>query len=108
VQVANFTMVDHIVSLAIVLHQSTGLEPSVTIDDRRTMSAMVISLFKYLRTDTAAYHARAVNLIWSLEATTINPHVESIIAQTMTSPESRNVHESYEAFGTLWRLTGLF
>jgi hypothetical protein len=63
-------------------------------------------LFEYLRPNCAAYHVRAVNLIWSLEASTAHPHAESIIAQSMTSPESRNVHEAYEAFGVLWRLTG--
>lgn len=67
---------------------------------------MVNKLLKYLRTDCAVYHIRAVNLIWSLEAATKRSHVESILAQTMTSPESRNIHESYEAFGVLWRLTG--
>lgn len=70
------------------------------------MYKMVNKLLKYLRADCAVYHVRAVNLIWSLEAATKRSHVESILAQTMTSPESRNIHESYEAFGVLWRLTG--
>ncbi|KAG5652198.1 hypothetical protein H0H81_005933 [Sphagnurus paluster] len=102
---ANFTTVDRTVSLVVALHQTTGLSPRPSIDDRSTMYKMVNKLLKYLRADCAAYHVRAVNLIWSLEAATKNSHVESILAQTMTSPESRNIHESYEAFGVLWRLT---
>lgn len=78
----------------------------MSVDDRPTMYKMVNKLLKYLRADCAVYHVRAVNLIWSLEAATKRSHVESILAQTMTSPESRNIHESYEAFGVLWRLTG--
>lgn len=107
-QTANFTLVDRIVSLVVVLHQTKRLEPSITIDDRRTMYKMVHKLLQYLRSNYAVYHVRAVNLIWSLEASTTRPHVESIVAQMMTSPESRNIHESYEAFGVLWRLTGRF
>lgn len=72
------------------------------------MYKMINKLMKYLRSDCAVYHVRAVNLIWSLEAATKRSHVESIFAQAMTSPESRNVHESYEAFGILWRLTGSY
>ncbi|RDB28675.1 Protein dopey [Hypsizygus marmoreus] len=102
---ANFTTVDRTVSLIVVLHQTQGLEPRPSVDDRPTMSKMVNKLLKYLRADCAVYHVRAVNLIWSLEAATQHPHVESILAQTLTSPESRNIHESYEAFGVLWRLT---
>lgn len=83
------------------------MEPKVHIDERPTMYKMVTKLLRYLRSDCAAYHVRAVNLIWALEAATKRSHVESILAQTMNSPESRNVQESYEAFGVLWRLTGL-
>jgi hypothetical protein len=60
----------------------------------------------YLRSDYAVYHVRAVTLIWSLEAATKQRHVESILAQNLTSTDSRNVHECYDAFGVLWRLTG--
>ncbi|KAG5643542.1 hypothetical protein DXG03_000683 [Asterophora parasitica] len=102
---SNFTTVDRTVSLVVALHQTTSLVPRPSIDDRPTMHKMVNKLLCYLRADCAVYHVRAVNLIWSLEAATKHPHVESIMAQTMTSPESRNINESYEAFGVLWRLT---
>lgn len=72
------------------------------------MYKMVNKLLGYLHPEFAVYHVRAVNLIWSLDSATRRPHVESILAQAMTSPESRNVHESYEAFGVLWRLSGAF
>lgn len=102
---ANFTIVDRTVSLVVALHQTNGLDPRLSIDARPIMYKMINKLMKYLRSDCAVYHVRAVNLIWSLEAATKRSHVESIFAQAMTSPESRNVHESYEAFGILWRLT---
>lgn len=41
-----------------------------------------------------------------LESATTHHHVESIVAQSLTTPKSRGVHEAYEAFGVLWRLTG--
>jgi hypothetical protein len=92
----------------VALHQINGLEPRLSIDDRLIMYKMINKLLHYLRSECAAYHVRAVNLIWSLEAATKRSHVESILAQAMTFPESRNVHESYEAFGVLWRLTGWY
>ena len=71
------------------------------------MSKMINRLLLYLRPHCAVYHVRAVGLIWELEAATARrSHVESILAQAMNSTESRNVHEAYEAFGVLWRLTG--
>ncbi|EEB87119.1 hypothetical protein MPER_15660, partial [Moniliophthora perniciosa FA553] len=102
---ANCTVVDRIVSLVVALYQTKGLEPNFSIDNRATMSNMATRLLTYLRPHCAAYHARAVNLIWSLEAATDRPHVESILAQTMASSESRKVQEAYEAFGVFWRLT---
>lgn len=70
------------------------------------MYKMINRLLNYLRPDCAVYHVRAVNLIWSLEGATKRSRVESILAQAMTSPESRKEQEAYEAFGVLWRLTG--
>lgn len=47
-----------------------------------------------------------MHLIWNLEHVLKRPYVESVIAQSLTSPESRNIQERYEAFGVFWRLTG--
>jgi hypothetical protein len=71
------------------------------------MSKMVNKLLYYLRPEYTTYHVRAVNLVWSLESSARKPYVESIIAQSMISPESRSVSKAYEAFGVLWRLTGV-
>lgn len=67
---------------------------------------MPAQLFRFLNVDFAPYHVRTVHLIWMLESATTHDHVESIVAQSLTAPESRNVHEAYEAFGVFWRLTG--
>ncbi|KAI0050603.1 hypothetical protein FA95DRAFT_1536117 [Auriscalpium vulgare] len=100
-----FTLVDSVVSLAVALQQSTRLQPTVNIQDRAIMFKVVRSLTHYLRPAYSTYHARAVNLIWALENSTQRRYIESIIAQGLTSPESRNNEGSYEAFGVLWRLT---
>ncbi|KAJ3809392.1 Dopey, N-terminal-domain-containing protein [Lentinula aff. lateritia] len=101
----NFTVVDKTISLIVLLQQTSDLTPNFSVDDRSTMSKMINCLLLYLRPDYAVYHVRAVNLIWSLDAATTRSHVESILAQAMNSSDSRNVQESYEAFGVLWRLT---
>ncbi|KAF9447031.1 hypothetical protein P691DRAFT_803039 [Macrolepiota fuliginosa MF-IS2] len=102
---AIFTTVDRVISLGVSLHKNNFLEPKIDIDDRAVMSKMVNRLLHYLRPEYTTYHVRSVNLIWSLESSVKKPYVESILAQSMTSPESRNVSEAYEAFGVLWRLT---
>ena len=100
-------MVDSAVTLIVALHQSKFLEPALDIDDRGTMSQMVNKLLHYLQPMFAVYHVRAISLIWSLQEATTKPHVESVLAQTLNSPEYRNVQEAYEAFGVLWRLSGM-
>jgi len=63
-------------------------------------------LLRYLRPECAVYHVRAVNLVWQLENTNPQPHVEAVLSQSLASSHSRNNHGAYEAFGVLWRLTG--
>jgi hypothetical protein len=98
--------VDRVVTVIAALGRSDLIQPPLHINDRASMCKMVTKLLHYLNADTVAYHARAVHLICSLETSTTEKHVESVIAQTMASPESRNVSEAYEAFGVLWRLSG--
>lgn len=66
-----------------------------------------LQLLRYLRPEFTVYHVRSVNLVWQLEGATKQSHVQSIIAQSLSSPQSRNNQGAYEAFGVLWRLTGL-
>ncbi|TRM61588.1 hypothetical protein BD626DRAFT_598473 [Schizophyllum amplum] len=101
----NFTIVDRTISLIVSLCQAQTLEPTIDVDSRPVMYKMMSRLLRYLRNDCAVYHVRTVSLIWALDDITPGSHIESIVAQTMTSPESRNVQEAYEAFGVLWRLT---
>ncbi|KAI0067974.1 hypothetical protein BV25DRAFT_1896308 [Artomyces pyxidatus] len=102
---STFLLVDRVVTLVIALQRTSGLKPNVSIQERPIMFKLIQNLFKYLRPNYSAYHARAVTLIWALENLIPRRHVESIIAQSLTSPESRNNESSYEAFGVLWRLT---
>ncbi|OAX42077.1 hypothetical protein K503DRAFT_863326 [Rhizopogon vinicolor AM-OR11-026] len=104
-EAVNFTLVDQIVSLIVSLHGTQKLSPKLSMDKRPVVSRMVKKLFRYLHRDLATSHVRAVTLIWSIESLSQRHEVESIIAQSMSSPESRNVHEAHEAFGVLWRLT---
>ena len=106
-QTTTFITVDRIVSLAIALHRNQYLEPKITIDDRSIMFKMITKLLGYLNSNFAVYHVRATNLIWGLQGSTTRPYVESILAQSMTSPEHRNVGTYYEAFGVLWRFSGM-
>ncbi|KAJ8503598.1 hypothetical protein ONZ45_g10714 [Pleurotus djamor] len=102
---SNFTILDRTVSLSVALHQMRSLEPRLSIDRRSTMHKMVNKLIQYLSPSSTVYHARAVTLIWALEAATPRSHVEAIVAHTMTAYQGQATESSYEAFGVLWRLT---
>lgn len=67
-----------------------------------------MQLLKYLRPQYAAFHMRAVSLLWQLERATKSSHLESIVAQSISVPGgSQDVQVACEAFGVLWRLTGI-
>jgi hypothetical protein len=104
-EVVSFTLVDQVVSLILALHGTQKFNPKLSMDKRPVVSRMVKKLFRYLHADLATCHVRAVSLIWTIESTSRPHEVESIIAQSMCSPESRNVYEAHEAFGVLWRLS---
>lgn len=72
------------------------------------LDRLYLQLFRFLHQDWAIFHVRAVSLVWTLEVSIGHHLVESIIAQSMSSPEPRIVHDAFEAFGVLWRLTGEF
>jgi hypothetical protein len=52
------------------------------------------------------YHARAASLMWVVEKTSTHRRLESMIAETLTSPDTVDREASFHAFGALWRLTG--
>lgn len=105
-KLTTFTTVDRLISVVLTLHQSQYLKPKIVIDDRTVIYTMVTRLLHYLHQDFSTYHVRTVNLIWSLQASTSRSHVESVIAQSMSSSESRQISDAYEAFGVIWRLSG--
>ena len=100
-------MVDRLISLVISLHQTPFLEPKLILQDRVFIETMVGKLLHYLHKDFSVYHVRAVSLLWSLQASTPGSQVESTIAQSMSSSDINKVMDAYEAFGTIWRFSGV-
>ncbi|KAG2739411.1 hypothetical protein P692DRAFT_20916663, partial [Suillus brevipes Sb2] len=86
-QAVSFTLVDQVVSLIMSLHGTQKLSPKLLMDKRPVVSRMVKKLFRYLHADLAICHVRAVSLIWSIDSMSRPHEVESIIAQSMCSPE---------------------
>lgn len=64
-------------------------------------------LLAFLRPQWVPYHVRAVQLIWSLEANTLFGHVEAVIARSLLDDDGRPQLPYFDAFGVLWRLTGM-
>ncbi|PPQ99509.1 hypothetical protein CVT24_005299 [Panaeolus cyanescens] len=100
-----FAVVDRLLSLIINLNRNPFVEPKFNIDNRPVMSSMTNKLLKYLHPDFATYHIRAINLIWALQSMSKRSYIESIVAQSLTSSDSRSMAEAFEAFGVLWRLS---
>ncbi|KAI1794036.1 Dopey, N-terminal-domain-containing protein [Ganoderma leucocontextum] len=101
----SFTTVDRFITIAIKIHRTERLEPAFLLNKRSYMATMVNVLLWYLRPLYTAYHTRVVNLIWSLERLGTQPHVESVIAQSLSARLPSELQDACEAFGVLWRLT---
>ncbi|KAI0361079.1 hypothetical protein OH77DRAFT_1391372 [Trametes cingulata] len=100
-----FVTVDRFVTAAIKIHHKSELQPGFKLDKRAFIGPMVSVLLRYLRPASSAYHMRAVNLIWSLERLCKQPHVEAVIAQSLSARKPDELQDACEAFGVLWRLT---
>lgn len=51
-------------------------------------------------------HVETVRLLWTLEALTQFDYIESILCERMSSVDEYAQAAAFDAFGTLWRLTG--
>lgn len=100
-----FLVVDQVTTLLVSLQNVAGLQPASSIDHPLVISKLLRTLFNYLRPNYSMYHARAANLVWLVEKTSTHRRVESIIAESLTSPDVLERGASYHAFGALWRLT---
>ncbi|KAL4070521.1 Dopey, N-terminal-domain-containing protein [Scleroderma citrinum] len=101
----DFPLLDRCVSLIVALHRSSRLLLRTPMGQKLVVNRMVKRLFRFLQQECAIYHVRAVGLVWTLEASTGRHYVESIIAQSLNSPDFCRLDEALEAFGVLWRLT---
>lgn len=62
-------------------------------------------LLSFLQPSAAPFHIQAVNLLWSVQEVSRHRHVESSIAECLTSPDRGTRQAAYDAFGVLWRYT---
>lgn len=100
-----FLLVDQVITSLVSLQDFPRLQPPMSINQRHVVFKLLRTLFRYLRPNYSMYHARAASLLWTLENTSAHRHVESIIAETLTSRDTTEKEASYQAFGALWRLT---
>ncbi|CCM03665.1 uncharacterized protein FIBRA_05809 [Fibroporia radiculosa] len=103
-EATTFSLVDAVVSVAIKVQNATVLE-SKLLNHRKSVSIMTNALLKYLRLTWAAYHARVVSLMWSLDQISHGRQVEAVLSQRLSSCDPKNVEDACEEFGVLWRLT---
>ncbi|KIM70102.1 hypothetical protein SCLCIDRAFT_1160646 [Scleroderma citrinum Foug A] len=101
----DFPLLDRCISLIVAFHRSSRLLLKTHVGQKPVLSRMVKRLFRFLRQGYAVYHVRAVALVWTLESSTGHHYVESIISQSLNSPDLCRLDEALEAFGVLWRLT---
>ncbi|TDL20873.1 hypothetical protein BD410DRAFT_899170 [Rickenella mellea] len=81
---SSFLVTDRIISVAEAVSRAPSIQRVLVLDDRAILAPMTNILLK---------------------SCTARHHVESIIAQSLTSPDPDSVHEAFETFGVLWRLT---
>lgn len=96
-----FAVVDVLVDSLLQASRSQLFKPPIDLASDAVMSPILDALFRYLRPDAAAYHARAVELLWEFNQLAEVHTLESVIARRMSSPTRKS--EAFEAFGVLWR-----
>ncbi|OCF39597.1 hypothetical protein I317_06612 [Kwoniella heveanensis CBS 569] len=101
--VNSFIVIEAIVTTALKASRCSIFKPSVSITSDVTMSAILDSLFRYLRPDAAPYHARAVELLWDYNQLAEVHTLENVIARRMNAIPFSNA--AFDAFGIFWRLT---
>ncbi|EMD42316.1 hypothetical protein CERSUDRAFT_102665 [Gelatoporia subvermispora B] len=104
-QAAAFVMVDNIVTAVMRLQRTSKLDPPLQIDPRGTAAVITNTLLRYLRPSWAAYHMRAVSLIWAVEKFSRGRMVESVMSQRLSTQDPDSFQSACEEFGVLWRLT---
>jgi hypothetical protein len=100
-RVHSFAVVDVLVDSLLQASRSRLFKPPIDLASDAVMSPILDALFRYLRPDAAAYHARAVELLWEFNQLAEVHTLESVIARRMSSPTRKS--EAFEAFGVLWR-----
>ncbi|OCH88751.1 hypothetical protein OBBRIDRAFT_64803 [Obba rivulosa] len=104
-QAAAFVMVDNIITTVMRLQRASKVNPRLGADPRSTAAVITKTLLRYLRPSWAAYHMRAVSLIWAVEKFSRGRLVESVMSQRLSSQEPHEFQPACEEFGVLWRLT---
>ncbi|WVQ78778.1 hypothetical protein IAT38_000869 [Cryptococcus sp. DSM 104549] len=102
-RVSSFVVVEALVVAALKASRCSVFKPAVVITSDATMSAILDSLFRYLRPSASLYHARAVELLWDYNQLAEIHTLENVIARRMSLSSFNSV--ALEAFGILWRLT---
>ncbi|EIW69034.1 hypothetical protein TREMEDRAFT_71761 [Tremella mesenterica DSM 1558] len=98
-----FQVVDRIIVLALKASTSSAFRPKINVAESRAMSCLLDALFRYLKSEAALYHVRAVELLWECNQRAEIHTLENVIARRMSSPIRRA--EAFDAFGVLWRLS---
>ncbi|WVF67091.1 hypothetical protein IAT40_001836 [Kwoniella sp. CBS 6097] len=101
--VSSFVIIESLVTAALTASRCPTFKPSISITSDTTMSAILDSLFRYLRPDAAPYHVRAVELLWDYNQLAEVYTLENVIARRMSAIPFNSA--AFDAFGIFWRLT---
>jgi hypothetical protein len=94
-QAPSFEIIEAVVTALIGL--ATSHEGIVL--DRAQMGSILHILVKYTSRDQAAYHVRAVELLWEVHQLAEVHALENVVAAQLGSPNG------WDTFGAIWRLT---
>lgn len=72
------------------------------------LRVLYVQLLDYLQPSCSPYHVEAVQLVWAVDALSESRYLESMISQRLSSSNRDMQVVTFEAFGNLWRYTGLF
>nr|XP_031863087.1 uncharacterized protein CI109_001565 [Kwoniella shandongensis]KAA5530159.1 hypothetical protein CI109_001565 [Kwoniella shandongensis] len=102
-KISSFAVVEALVVAALKASRCSTFTPAITITTDTTISAILDSLFRYLRPSASLYHIRAVELLWDYNQLAEIHTLENVIARRMSKLPFDSA--AFDAFGIFWRLT---
>ncbi|ORZ17804.1 Dopey, N-terminal-domain-containing protein [Absidia repens] len=100
-----FGVVDAGLSTLTQLIKQQGFLDGAILKEKHQTKQILNKLWGFLGPSTQLLHMRTVELLWLLTDTSVQHHVEAIVAAYLIIPDDHERMANYEKFGIFWELS---